>query len=67
MEERDLVAVAECVSDQWRRCDGQVFVLGGVSCAEQFKSEASELVHDGVRMEGLACPGSGEEPEAFRT
>lgn len=66
VEEGDLVAVAECVRDQWWRCDGQVFVQGGVSCAEQFKAEAAESVHDGVWVEVLACPGSGEEPGAFR-
>ena len=33
MEERDLVAVAECVSDQWRWRDGAVFAQGSVSCA----------------------------------
>jgi hypothetical protein len=66
VEERDLVAVAECVRDQWWRCGGQVFVQGGVSCAEQFKAEASESVHDGVWVEVLAGSGSGEEPGAFR-
>lgn len=67
MEERDLVAVAECVGDKWRRCDGQLFLQGSVSCAEQFNSEAPEPVHDGVGVEVLACPDSGEEPGAFRT
>lgn len=66
VEEHDLVAVAECVGDKWRWCDGQVFLQGGVSCAEQFKSEAPEPVHDGVGVQVLAGPGSGEEPGAFR-
>src|SRR5690349_14781481 len=33
MEECDLVAVAEGVSDQRRWCEAEVFVQGGVSCA----------------------------------
>ncbi|HSN35979.1 MAG TPA: hypothetical protein VLT34_06485 [Arthrobacter sp.] len=46
MKERDLVAVAECVRDQWWRCDGEVLAQCCVSYAQQFKSEAAEPVHE---------------------
>ena len=65
LEERDLVAVAECVGDQWWRGYGEVLGQGRVSCAEQLKSEAAKSKHDRVRVEVLACPDSGEEPGAF--
>ena len=48
VEERDLIAVAECVGDQWWRRECEVVVQGRVSCAEQFNSEGPESEHDGV-------------------
>lgn len=66
VEECDLVAVAERIGDQGWRSYGEVLVQCRVSRTEQFYSEATEPEHDRVRVEVLACPGSGEEPRAFR-
>lgn len=51
VEKRDLVAVAECVGDQWWRGYGEVLVQGSVSCAAQVEAEASKSKHDRVRVE----------------
>ena len=65
VDECYLVAVTECVSDQWRRCDREEFIEGGVSCPAQVDAEAPEPVHDGVRVMVLSCSGAWEKPWAL--